>query len=61
MREHARLLETLSQWVMVLGIIALCQPWIEVAHRYSVTIILAGLVGFLIFAKVPSPEPGEDR
>jgi hypothetical protein len=61
MRSRARLLEMLSQWVMVLGIVALCQPWLEVAHRYSVTIILIGLVGFLIFAKIPSPEPGEDR
>jgi hypothetical protein len=41
--------------------VALCQPWIEVAHRYGVTIILVGLVGFSIFTKVPSPEPSEDR
>jgi hypothetical protein len=44
---------------MVLGIIALCQPWIEPLHRYGVTIILVGLVGFLVFSHV-SPPPKEE-
>jgi hypothetical protein len=45
-------------WVMVLGIVALCQPWIEIVHRYGVTVILAGLVGFIVFSHVkPAPEP----
>ena len=39
-------------WVMVFGIVALCQPWIEVVHRYGVTIILAGLVGFIVFSHI---------
>jgi hypothetical protein len=52
----ARYLEPLSQWVMVLGIVALCQPWVEVLHRYGVTIILIGLVGFIVFSHIkPSP------
>jgi hypothetical protein len=51
-----RVLEPLSQWLMILGIIALCQPWVEVLHRYGVTIILVGLVGFSIFSKIrPAP------
>ena len=51
-----RVLEPLSQWVMVLGIIALCQPWVEVLHRYGVTIVLAGLIGFMVFSKIkPAP------
>jgi hypothetical protein len=48
----ARYLEPASQWIMIFGIVALCQPWIEVLHRYGVTIILVGLVGFLIFSHV---------
>jgi hypothetical protein len=53
----ARYLEPLSQWTMVFGIVALCQPWVEVLHRYGVTIILVGLVGFLVFSKIrPEPE-----
>jgi len=44
-------------WLMVLGIIALCQPWVKVLHVYGVTITLAGLVGFSIFSKIrPLPE-----
>lgn len=55
----ARLLEPLSQWIMILGIIALCQPWSEFLHRYGVTIILIGLIGFSIFSKIkPPPEKG---
>lgn len=53
-----RVLEPLSMWVMVLGIVALCQPWIEIVHRYGVTVILAGLVGFIVFSHVkPALEP----
>ena len=53
----ARILEPLSQWVMIVGIVALCQPWIEWLHRYGVTIILVGLVGFSIFSKIrPAPK-----
>jgi hypothetical protein len=52
----ARVLEPLSQWLMVLGIVALCQPWVEVLHRYGATIILVGLVGFSIFSKIKPPQ-----
>ena len=45
-----------TMWLMIFGIVALCQPWIEVLHRYSVTIILIGLVGFLVAVHVPRPE-----
>ena len=55
----ARYLEPLSQWVMVLGIIALCQPWIEIVHRYGVTTILVGLVGFIVFSHI-KPGPAEE-
>ena len=45
-----RRLETISQWVMVAGIVALLQPWSLLAHRYGVTVILVGLVGFIVFS-----------
>ena len=54
----ARYLEPLSQWLMIVGIVALCQPWNELLHRYGVTIILVGLVGFSIFSKI-KPGPVE--
>ena len=37
--------------LMILGFIALCQPWSMLLHRYSVAITLAGLVLFTIFAR----------
>jgi hypothetical protein len=55
----ARVLEPLSMWTMVVGIVALCQPWVGTLHRYGVTIILVGLVGFLIFSKI-KPHPAEE-
>jgi len=51
----ARIFEPLSQWTMVAGILALLQPWSLFLHRYGVTIILVGLVGFLIFSHIKPP------
>ena len=56
----ARVLEPLSMYTMIFGIVALCQPWIEVLHRYGITITLAGLIGFSVFSKI-KPLPKEDR
>ena len=55
----SKYLEPLSMYTMVFGIGALCQPWVEVLHRYGVTITLAGLVGFSVFSKI-KPLPKED-
>ena len=55
----ARYLEPASQWVMIIGIAALCQPWIDWLHSYGVTIILIGLVGFNVFSKI-KPEAKQD-
>ncbi|MBB5754136.1 hypothetical protein [Prosthecomicrobium pneumaticum] len=53
---NAKLLEPGSIALMVIGIVSLCQPWVEVLHRYGVTITLVGLVGFMVFSHVPPPE-----
>ncbi len=55
----ARVFEPASMALMILGIVALCQPWNEVVHRYGVTIILAGLVGFIVFSHI-RPLPKEE-
>jgi hypothetical protein len=55
----AKYLEPFSMYAMVFGIVALCQPWIEVLHAWGVTITLAGLVGFSVFSKI-KPLPEED-
>jgi hypothetical protein len=55
----AKILEPLSMWTMVVGIIALCQPWSEFLHRYGLTITLVGLAGFSVFSHF-KPESTED-
>ena len=55
-----RVLEPASMFLMIFGIVALCQPWIEVLHRYGVTITLVGLVGFSVFSKI-RPLPKEEH
>lgn len=54
-----RYLEPASQWLMILGIISLSQPWNLFLHRYGVTIILIGLIGFIVFSHI-KPEHEEE-
>ena len=56
---NQRWLIPVAQTVMILGIVALCQPWVEVLHRYGMTIIIVGLVSFMITTKIPAPEAKE--
>jgi hypothetical protein len=56
MRHYAYKLELFSMWVMVFGVIALCQPWILILHSYGATIILAGLILFNIFSRIKPPK-----
>jgi ABC-type multidrug transport system fused ATPase/permease subunit len=48
----ARYIEPAAQWIMIVGIICLMQPWNLFLHRYGVTIILVGLVGFIVFSHI---------
>jgi hypothetical protein len=51
----------LSELTMVFGIIALCQPWVELLHRYGITIVLIGLIGFSVLTKFgPHEAKNED-
>ena len=52
---NQRVLIPAAQTLMIFGIVALCQPWIEVLHRYGLSIILTGLVSFMITTKIPAP------
>lgn len=54
-RLNQRVLHPACEILMILGIVALCQPWNFFLHRYGVAIILVGLVGFMITSKIP-PE-----
>ena len=57
---NARRLEAASMAAMLLGIVFLCQPWSEFLHRYSILTIIAGLVAFNVFSRIPSPAAGAD-
>jgi hypothetical protein len=53
----ARYIEPAAQWIMIVGIVCLLQPWNLFLHRYGVTIILVGLAGFIVFSHIkPGPE-----
>lgn len=56
---NQRYLVSLAQSLMIFGIVALCQPWVEVLHRYGVTLTLIGLVGFLVTTHIPAPVRNE--
>ena len=56
---NQRWLIPVAQSVMIFGIVALSQPWVEVLHRYGMTITIAGLLGFMITTKIPAPR-GEE-
>ena len=53
-------LQRIAEIVMVLGIVALCQPWNLFFHRYGVTIILIGLLTFMFTGWFGKPESGKE-
>ena len=57
---NEKYLEPGAQFLMILGIVALCQPWNMLLHRYGVTLTLIGLVDFMITTKVPREEKDEN-
>jgi len=58
-RSHAPLLEKASMALMLLGIAALCQPWNAFLHRYSVLLIILGIVAFNVFSRI-KPKPVDE-
>jgi hypothetical protein len=62
--RFARQLESASMALMMFGIVALCQPWFEVLHRYSILVIIIGLLAFNVFSRIepaPAGAPAEDH
>ena len=51
--------EPISMWVIIFGIFSLCQPWVLLLHVYGFSIILVGLVGFIVFSHI-KPLPQEE-
>lgn len=57
-------LQRISEIVMVLGIVALCQPWSLFLHQYGLTVVIVGLVTFMLTnwfgSKVVADDPDEE-
>ena len=53
---NQKYLEPGSQFLMIFGIIALCQPWNLFLHRYGLTMTLVGLIAFMVTTKIPRDE-----
>lgn len=51
-----RIIVPVAMVLMLFGFAALCQPWSEILHQYSVAITLVGLVLFIIFARFGPPR-----
>ena len=49
-------LQRAAEIVMVLGIVALCQPWNLFLHRYGLTVIIAGLLTFMFTGWFGKPD-----
>ena len=54
----AKYFEPISMWVIILGILCLCQPWILFLHVNGFLFIIIGLAGFITFSHI-KPLPGE--
>jgi hypothetical protein len=51
-RTYAPRFEQASMALMLFGIVALCQPWSEFLHRWSVLMIIVGNVAFNVFSRI---------
>lgn len=59
---NAKWIEPTAQWTMIAGLVFLCQPWVEFLHRYGLTVIILGLVAFMVAGKIPPPaEQAEEE
>ena len=57
---NEKYLEPGMQFLMIFGIIALCQPWNLFLHQYGLTLTLIGLIGFMITTKIPRADKKDE-
>lgn len=56
-----KVLEPLAMVIIVIGIVALCQPWVLYLHRKGFLITGAGLALFIVFSHFKVPEEKEEE
>jgi hypothetical protein len=54
-------LQRIAEIVMVAGIVALCQPWSLFLHRYGLTIVIVGLITFMLTGWFGKPAGNEEE
>ena len=60
--KNQKYYEPAAQSLMIFGLVALCQPWIEPLHRYGITITILGLIAFMVTSHIPpEPEPDDEE
>jgi len=42
-----RYLEPIFMWIMIFGIVALCQPWIFFLYHYGFAVLMTGTLGYI--------------
>jgi hypothetical protein len=57
---NQKYIEPGSQYLMIFGIIALCQPWNLLLHRYGITMTLVGLIAFMVTTKIPRDDQADE-
>ncbi len=59
-KRRARLLERISLTTMITGLLFTCQPFFQVLFTWSVCVMLIGLVGYNVFARIESVDAPHD-
>ena len=59
--KNQKYYEPAAQSLMILGLVALGQPWIELLHRYGLTITIVGLIAFMVTSHIPPEPEAEDE
>ncbi len=60
-RIAKKVLEPLAMVIIVIGIVALCQPWVLYLHRKGFLITGVGLALFIVFSHFKVPEEKEEE
>ena len=60
-QNNQKYYEPAAQSLMIFGLVALGQPWIEILHRYGLTITIVGLVAFMVTSHIPPETEAEDE
>ena len=60
-QNNQKYYEPAAQSLMIFGLVALGQPWIEILHRYGLTITIVGLIAFMVTSHIPPEAEAEDE